>query len=507
MPPPETHKTLAPREIALLERWIKEGAPYEPHWAFIAPERPALPAVRQAGSVANPIDRFVLARLEEEGLTPNPEADRHTLIRRVTLDLTGPAAHARGARRVRPRHVPEGLRRAGRPAACASELRRAPRALLARLRALRRHPRLSLRQLPQHLALPRLGDRRLQRQPALRPVHAGADRRRPAAEGHARPADRDGLHPRRHEHQRRRHHPRGEPGDLRDRPRRDHVAGLAGADRWAARGATTTSSIPSAPRTSTAWRRSSGTPRSRPWTATSWTRRRSCACPRPRTPQRNAALPGEIDDAIEGLRLPSRGRRARVPELAADPGGRKTFRRSRTNGSTSASSPTPPSPPPCATWSLRDRPSPSPAEAAGRDVAPGPGASPGRRASPPIWASSATSTPTSRSPCGAWVQVTDNVDGALLARMDVANGYRGWDLCDEGQPRRTPDHQRMEPGRAAGPGARSACRRKGGTTSSSPTTARGRPRASGSTTTASRRASMRKWIRCAGPSARRPRCG
>jgi mono/diheme cytochrome c family protein len=89
MPPPETHKTLTPREIALLERWIKEGAPYEPHWAFIKPERPALPEVRQAGLVANPIDRFVLARLEEEGLTPNPEADRHTLIRRVTLDLTG----------------------------------------------------------------------------------------------------------------------------------------------------------------------------------------------------------------------------------------------------------------------------------------------------------------------------------------------------------------------------------------------------------------------------------
>ncbi len=89
MPPPETHKTLAPRDIALLERWIKEGATYEPHWAFIKPERPALPDVRQSGLVSNPIDRFVLARLEAEGLTPNPEADRHTLIRRVTLDLTG----------------------------------------------------------------------------------------------------------------------------------------------------------------------------------------------------------------------------------------------------------------------------------------------------------------------------------------------------------------------------------------------------------------------------------
>jgi mono/diheme cytochrome c family protein len=89
MPPPETHKTLEPREIALLERWIKEGAPYQPHWAFIKPERSTPPDVRPADAVRNPIDRFVLARLQEEGLTPNPEADRHTLVRRVTLDLTG----------------------------------------------------------------------------------------------------------------------------------------------------------------------------------------------------------------------------------------------------------------------------------------------------------------------------------------------------------------------------------------------------------------------------------
>ena len=89
MPPPETHKTLAPREIALLERWITEGAPYEPHWAFIPPVRPALPDAGLPASVSHPIDRFVRAGLKDAGLTPNPEADRHTLIRRVTLDLTG----------------------------------------------------------------------------------------------------------------------------------------------------------------------------------------------------------------------------------------------------------------------------------------------------------------------------------------------------------------------------------------------------------------------------------
>src|SRR5262245_45559963 len=89
MPPPEAHKTLEPREKALLERWIRDGATYQPHWALIKPERPTPPDVRQADRVRNPIDRFVLARLEQEGLTPNPEADRHTLVRRASLDLTG----------------------------------------------------------------------------------------------------------------------------------------------------------------------------------------------------------------------------------------------------------------------------------------------------------------------------------------------------------------------------------------------------------------------------------
>ena len=89
MPPPATHKTLEPGEIALLERWIAEGAEYQPHWAFIPPERPTPPEVRDSGRVRNPIDRFVLAGLEKAGLTQNPEADRRTLIRRVTLDLTG----------------------------------------------------------------------------------------------------------------------------------------------------------------------------------------------------------------------------------------------------------------------------------------------------------------------------------------------------------------------------------------------------------------------------------
>jgi hypothetical protein len=77
------------REIMLLRRWIEQGAPWQKHWAFIPPIRPALPKVNDANWVRNPIDAFVLHRLENQGLKPSPEADRATLLRRVTLDLTG----------------------------------------------------------------------------------------------------------------------------------------------------------------------------------------------------------------------------------------------------------------------------------------------------------------------------------------------------------------------------------------------------------------------------------
>jgi mono/diheme cytochrome c family protein len=80
-------KPMKPQEIAVLKQWIAEGAHYRPHWAFESPTRPAVP---QATAWAKtPIDVFVLERLTKEGLHPSPEADKHTLIRRVTLDLTG----------------------------------------------------------------------------------------------------------------------------------------------------------------------------------------------------------------------------------------------------------------------------------------------------------------------------------------------------------------------------------------------------------------------------------
>lgn len=89
MPPPSTHKTLTPQQIALITRWVKDGAEYQEHWAFVKPERAAPPAVKQADWVKNPIDNFILAKLEANGLAPEPEADRRSLIRRVTFDLTG----------------------------------------------------------------------------------------------------------------------------------------------------------------------------------------------------------------------------------------------------------------------------------------------------------------------------------------------------------------------------------------------------------------------------------
>ncbi len=89
MPPPETHKTLSDAQKDLLQRWVAAGAEYEPHWAYIAPVRPELPAVKKADWVKNPIDRFILARLEQNGLQPAAEADRRTLARRASFDLTG----------------------------------------------------------------------------------------------------------------------------------------------------------------------------------------------------------------------------------------------------------------------------------------------------------------------------------------------------------------------------------------------------------------------------------
>lgn len=89
MPPPESHRTLSGSDREILRRWIEGGAVYEAHWSFVAPERPPVPDPGNAAWVANPIDAFILARLEAEGLGPNPPAAPRFLLRRLSLDLTG----------------------------------------------------------------------------------------------------------------------------------------------------------------------------------------------------------------------------------------------------------------------------------------------------------------------------------------------------------------------------------------------------------------------------------
>ncbi|MDB5348846.1 MAG: type protein [Planctomycetota bacterium] len=89
MPPARSGKKLTPKEVEILTEWVKQGAVYAKHWAYVKPVRPPLPDVRDVKWPRNPIDRFLLARLEREGWNPSQEADKTTLIRRLSLDLTG----------------------------------------------------------------------------------------------------------------------------------------------------------------------------------------------------------------------------------------------------------------------------------------------------------------------------------------------------------------------------------------------------------------------------------
>lgn len=89
MPPPHIGKPVTPREAAMISQWIKKGAQYRGHWAFEAVRRPAIPDVQNKAWPKNPVDSFVLARLEEEGILPSSQAQQETLARRVSLDLIG----------------------------------------------------------------------------------------------------------------------------------------------------------------------------------------------------------------------------------------------------------------------------------------------------------------------------------------------------------------------------------------------------------------------------------
>lgn len=92
MPPPASGKSLTDAQIAIIQKWIEQGAPWSSHWSFAPPQRPEPPRLAgetSAGWVRNPIDAFILARLRQDNLSPSPEADKTTLIRRLTLDLVG----------------------------------------------------------------------------------------------------------------------------------------------------------------------------------------------------------------------------------------------------------------------------------------------------------------------------------------------------------------------------------------------------------------------------------
>ena len=104
MPPPESGKKLTPNRSALLGTWIEQGAAYQKHWAFEPPVRPELPAVTEPTWPRNDVDRFILATLEAKQLAPSPEASKETLIRRVTLDLTGLPPTPAGGGRLPGRH-------------------------------------------------------------------------------------------------------------------------------------------------------------------------------------------------------------------------------------------------------------------------------------------------------------------------------------------------------------------------------------------------------------------
>ena len=85
MPPPDSHRTITPAQKEILKRWIAEGAEYKEHWAYVTPVRPALPA----NGEKNPVDAFVVEKLAKAGLSLSPEAPKATLLRRLSLDLTG----------------------------------------------------------------------------------------------------------------------------------------------------------------------------------------------------------------------------------------------------------------------------------------------------------------------------------------------------------------------------------------------------------------------------------
>ncbi len=98
MPPESTHKTLSKRDIAILTQWIDNGAEYRPHWAFIEPQRPKVPSSKFDARAKNDIDKFVLSRLEREGVTPAARGGQGNTDQSCSTHVDGVAADARASR-------------------------------------------------------------------------------------------------------------------------------------------------------------------------------------------------------------------------------------------------------------------------------------------------------------------------------------------------------------------------------------------------------------------------
>ena len=211
---PAVGKPLTKSETELLRAldrcWSEMAGEFEQpkHWAYVAPVLPGLPAVSDAAWAKNGIDRFILNRLDEEGLTHSHEADRATLIRRVSSGPDRPAADAGGSRRLPGRYSAGRLREAGRSAARLAALRRALGPAVARPGALRRLARLRAATTCRPIWAYR--DWVIHALNADMPFDQFTDRatgRRPAAERDARAEDRHRLPPQHADQHRRRHRP------------------------------------------------------------------------------------------------------------------------------------------------------------------------------------------------------------------------------------------------------------------------------------------------------------
>ncbi len=241
MPPEGAGDPLKPEQVGVLRAWIEQGASWpddstsaasetSDHWAFRRPIRPEPPAVHDPTWPRNPIDRFVMARLDREGLKPSPEADRIAMIRRLSLDLIGlPPTIAEVDAFVDDPRDDAYDRLVDRLLASPHYGERWARRWLDGARV-RRYQRLREGPRTLDLALSRLGHRRPEPRHAVRPLHRRADRGRLAPRGIGFSKSGHRVSPEHDDQRGGWHRRRGVPLRLDRRPGRDHRRGLARPD-------------------------------------------------------------------------------------------------------------------------------------------------------------------------------------------------------------------------------------------------------------------------------------